>query len=246
MPFTLSHTVAVIPLFRWRCLDPLALVIGSMAPDFGYFLHRFPMAGKAHSLEGSFTIALPLALILWSVCRTFAGLLTRPLPERLGVETRHFLAGRPWGSWTPLWVLVSLLLGIWSHNLLDAFTHEIGWGVRRVSFLHDPWPVYHVLQQIGSVAGMLVLAVIYWRWSGCSFRQALCWERKLGILLAVAAVAVLLAVLPSWNFAERFQGGYEQFRAFRFRWVVNSISFGTCGYLLLALWLQFSTLNKRN
>jgi len=245
VPFTLSHTVAVIPLFRWRRLDPLALVIGSMAPDFGYFAHRFHTAGKAHSLEGSLTTALPLALLVWCVCRSCAGLLTRPLPDRWDLEARHFLGGRPWERWTPLLVLVSLLLGIWSHNLLDSFTHETGWVVRRVGVLHDPWPVYHVLQQIGSVAGMLVLAAIYWRWSGRSLRRALPWDRKVVLLLVVMLASALLAALPSWNFAERFKGGYEQFRAFRFRWIVTSMAFATCGYLILALWLQLAAWRSR-
>jgi hypothetical protein len=214
------------------------LVIGSMAPDFGYFLHRFPMAGRAHTLEGSLTVALPLALLVWCACRAFADFLVRPLPERLGAATRSLLAGSPWTRWTPLWVFLSLLLAIWSHNLLDSFTHDSGWVVRRVAFLHEPWPIYHVLQQIGSIAGVLVLAILHWRWSQKTPGPRICLDRKLLALLLVAALALLLAVLPSWNFAERFKGGYEQFRAFRFRWVVKSMAFAACGYLILALWLQ--------
>lgn len=38
MPFTLSHPAAVIPLSRVKWLVPSAVLMGSMAPDFPYFL----------------------------------------------------------------------------------------------------------------------------------------------------------------------------------------------------------------
>src|SRR3982751_3185959 len=42
MPFTVSHAAAVLPLQRFGShkLPLTALMIGSMAPDFGYFFSR--------------------------------------------------------------------------------------------------------------------------------------------------------------------------------------------------------------
>ncbi len=237
MPFTISHTVAVIPLFRLRRLDPLALVIGSMAPDFGYFLNLFPMAGTAHSLVGSFTTALPLALLVWCLCRSFADFLMRPLPGRLRSVAGSLLERRPWTCWTPLWIIASFLLGIWSHNLLDAFTHKTGWAVQRLPLLHDPWPLYHILQQLGSVIGLLILAAIYWRRRGHSSSPPLHRDPRLLTLLGIALLGLLIAILPAWNFAERFHG-YAFVRAFRYRWIVHIMAFASCGYLILALWLR--------
>ena len=53
MPFTISHAAAVLPfarpLARWRLLS--AAVIGSMVPDFGWFLPWRPARFETHSLR---------------------------------------------------------------------------------------------------------------------------------------------------------------------------------------------------
>jgi hypothetical protein len=238
MPFTLSHAVAVIPLFRWRRLDPLALVIGSMAPDFGYFLHRFALAGHAHSLVGSLTVALPSACGAWLALRWLAPFVSLPLPRGFGEAVQQRLSGAPW-NWPMLaWVPLSLILGIGSHTLLDAFSHKSGWFVRHLEFLHHPWPVYHALQHLGSFLGMAVLVTIAYReWKRHPPALRFGMEIKLILLGIAIAASMLLAILPSWNFALRFDG-FLQIRAFTFRWIVNSIAFASCAYLLLALACQ--------
>ena len=45
MPFTLAHPVAVLPLARCRRVHFPAMVIGSLAPDFVYFLHGRAVPG---------------------------------------------------------------------------------------------------------------------------------------------------------------------------------------------------------
>ncbi len=35
-------------------------------------------------------------------------------------------------------ILISLLLGAWTHNFWDAFTHEHGWFVERIPWLQQP------------------------------------------------------------------------------------------------------------
>ena len=143
------------------------------------------------------------------------------------------------------WVPLSLLLGIWSHTVLDAFTHEHGWFVSRLEFLHRPWPIYQVLQHVGSCLGMAVLAMLaYRRWKfrpgGVRFKM----EPKVFFLGAIILVSALLALLPSWNFASRFDG-FFQVRAFTFRWIVNSIGIMSCTYLLLALGFQYAAWRAR-
>jgi hypothetical protein len=246
MPFTLSHAVAVIPLFRWRRLDPLALVIGSMAPDFGYFLHRFALAGHAHSLVGSLTVALPSACCAWLALRWLATFLTLPLPRGLGEAVRQRLSGVPWNWPMLVWVPLSLILGIWSHSLLDAFTHKSGWFVRHLEFLHDPWPVYHALQHLGSLLGMVVLVMMAYReWKPHTAALHFGMEIKVLLLGIVIAASLLLAIPPSWNFALRFDG-FLQIRAFTFRWIVNSIAYSSCAYLLLAFAYQIGRWRTRS
>jgi hypothetical protein len=233
MPFTISHAVAVIPLLRWRRLDPLALVIGSMAPDFGYFVHRFAFAGGAHSFMGSFTRALPFAALVWLICRLAGGFLIRPLPPRLRAMAASMVENTRWQASSLLWVPLSLLLGIWSHVAWDSFTHQGGWVVQRVPLLE--WPVYHWLQHASSIFGMVILAILYRR-PGGHLRSDVRDGNAL-VLGALAVVAVLAAMPFAWDYASHYEGP-RQHRIFIFREVVYSMSIWACGYLAYASVLQ--------
>ena len=233
MPFTISHTVAVIPLFRWRRLDPLALVIGSMAPDFGYFVHRFDFAGGAHSFMGSFTRALPAAALVWLICRLAGGFLIRPLPPRLRAMAASVIGSARWQASALLWVPLSMLLGIWSHNAWDSFTHQHGWVVSRVSLLE--WPVFHWLQHASSIFGMVILALVYRKHGG---QVRLDVKDHNALVLAVLAIIAVLGAMPfAWNHASHYEGP-RQWRIFVFREVVYAMSTWACGYLAYALVLQ--------
>ena len=233
MPFTISHTVAVLPLFRWRRLDPLALVIGSMAPDFGYFVHRFAFAGGAHSFVGSFTRALPVAILVWLICRLGGGFLIRPLPPRLREMAATVLGKSRWQMSALLWVPLSLLLGIWSHVAWDSFTHRGGWVVSRVPLLE--WPGYQWLQHCSSIIGMAILAIVYWKHGGRFSRDLRDGNAR---VLALLALVELLAAVPfAWDYADRYQGS-KQRRVFVFREVVYAMAIGACGYLAYASVLQ--------
>lgn len=64
MPFTISHTAAVLPfarhLNRWRALS--AVVIGSMVPDFTLLVPWSSQRVDSHSIVGLFTFCLPIGL----------------------------------------------------------------------------------------------------------------------------------------------------------------------------------------
>lgn len=70
MPFTPAHAAAVRPLTRWG-LPTSALVVGSMAPDFPYYVpgaHRVLPGHLTHSLLGIVTVDVALGLVgfvLW-------------------------------------------------------------------------------------------------------------------------------------------------------------------------------------
>ena len=242
MPFTVSHAAVVLPLLRYRRLDPLGLVIGSMVPDLGYYFHRFDLASQAHSFRGSLLIALPLGWLTWLAMKTGARILAAPLPDPERIWVTGFLrATSPSPAW--LQVTVSLLLGIWSHNFLDAFTHASGWFVQRFSLLHEPWPLFHVLQHLGSVAGMLILLGVYiarrrvlgrWHWTS---RHR---ELALGGLLGVA-----VAFPIAWSFASRFEG-WLLVRALGFRWIITSLALASLAYLVFGLFLWISERKTRS
>lgn len=66
MPFTASHPAIVLPLTflprRWYSLT--GLVVGSMTPDFEYFLRMRLKSTYSHTFGGLFWFDLPLGLLL--------------------------------------------------------------------------------------------------------------------------------------------------------------------------------------
>jgi uncharacterized protein DUF4184 len=177
MPYTLSHPLAVIP-FRRCCptyLNFPALVIGSMAPDFGYFVDRFNIAKYAHTLPGAVAVCLPASLV---VLATFY-LLRRPLCYIL--PQPHRAALTPLASANARFTFralivacVSILLGTLTHIVWDSFTHDYGWPVQHFQLLRSiPFqfhryaiPTYFLLQLLSTVfgfAGLIYLDIAWLR-----------------------------------------------------------------------------------
>ena len=176
LPFTLAHPAAVLPLRRTRLVFS-ALVIGSMAPDFPYFLMLTDGIRWGHSLRGVFLFCLPAGLLLlW----LFHSLVKRPLlalaPEYVRVRVApdeldfRFLPLRRF-----LLIVVSLLLGTFTHILWDGLTHDHGYFVKHWPWLSMPVvspvtarhviPLWRSLQLWCSVGGvLLIVAVTVWWW----------------------------------------------------------------------------------
>ena len=134
MPFTIAHPAAVLPLRRYcpRFLSFPVLVIGSLVPDVAYVFGKADVDEFSHHLVGSVGFCLPVGLmILW----LFHGLrrpAVRVLPERLR-RILQPLCQRPLAS--PPVVVVSLLIGSWTHIFLDSLTHRDGWLVEHLPVL---------------------------------------------------------------------------------------------------------------
>jgi hypothetical protein len=151
-----------------------ALVVGSLAPDFHYFLNLVPRAHFGHTVPGVFLYCLPVGLaVLW----IFQKLLKLPLislaPERHQQRLMRFTKPFCWGpSNRFLLILFSLLVGAVSHVAWDAFTHDRGFVVRNLPDMRTPpleefgsnRPLYNLLQLGSSVLGPSLLVFSYWRW----------------------------------------------------------------------------------
>jgi len=172
LPFTLSHPAAVVPLRRFLVLS--ALVVGSMAPDFHYFLILAPIGHFGHTIKGIFVFCLPVGLaVLWVFQTVFKHPLISLAPERHQQRLVSLSAPFRWGP-APrfLLILFSLLIGAVTHIAWDAFTHGRGLMVRNFPDLRSPVfedfgterPLYNVLQHGSSLAGLALLAWWYRRW----------------------------------------------------------------------------------
>jgi len=169
MPFTFSHPAIVLPLSylpkRWISLT--GLVIGSLTPDFEYFIRMKIKSGYSHTLSGLLWFDLPVGLLL-----TF--LFHLIVRSALIENSPTFLKSRflifkdfDWiGYFKKNWVIVclSVLIGAFSHIFWDSFTHDTGYFVRRipvllnkVGFLELSISVHKIIQHSSTVIGAIVI-----------------------------------------------------------------------------------------
>ncbi|WP_186377193.1 DUF4184 family protein [Curtobacterium pusillum] len=200
MPFTVSHTVVALAARRTP-LPVAAVAVGAMAPDAVLFAPFLPPYTFTHSWTGVVTIDPVVALVVlavwwWLVRPAWAGAVPgvrARLPEDWGRRPRWSLRGA-------VAVIVACLVGIATHVVWDAFSHDAGWGVRAVPALRDDvvpgYPWWALVQDLSSVLGLvalLVAAIVWWR------RRAPRAVAPLGraslVVVTVAGAVVVLVVL---------------------------------------------------
>src|SRR3954451_141750 len=89
MPFTPAHPAIVVPLARrWPgCFILPALVVGSMSPDFEYFVYLRPIRTIGHDLVGIPLLCVPSGLaLLWLFQRVMKRPMVLLLPRALRVR----------------------------------------------------------------------------------------------------------------------------------------------------------------
>ncbi|HEX3855844.1 MAG TPA: DUF4184 family protein [Verrucomicrobiae bacterium] len=171
MPFTLAHPAAVLPFRRFcpRFFSFPALVVGSLCPDVGYCFGTLSVEDFSHSLKGSLEFCLPVGVVMLGFFYGLRVPVVEMLPERHRKNLLPFCQ-KPIGS--PLTVLVSLLVGIWSHLLFDSFTHKHGWLVENLPALQMPvfsagvhtFRIFNLLWYACSFAGIVWLWLAWEQW----------------------------------------------------------------------------------
>lgn len=169
MPFTFSHPAIILPLVylprRWFSLT--GLVIGSITPDFEYFLRMRINSNYSHTWDGLFWFDLHLGLLLAFI---FHNLVRESLFNNLPsfLKSRLVAFGQfDWNSYfRKNWfiVIVSLLIGSASHLFWDSFTHGSGYFAElipalknNVNFAGEQVRTYRILQHSSSLLGALVI-----------------------------------------------------------------------------------------
>jgi uncharacterized protein DUF4184 len=217
MPFTISHAAAVLPLRFFPRLPLAALMIGSMSPDFAYFLPGNLDRLATHDFAGLFWFCWPLALAAWLV---YVHVLEAPTVALLPARWHNRFAPSDRGvSWRALWFAsLAVIVGAVTHDAWDAFTH---WNTvitgnfpifytKVFPFRHGHLRVFHVLQYLSSVVGLVVLA----GWAArrpfdASMARAPMLETSVtGRVLALSLMlltAVALAVASYWMHPDFFE-----------------------------------------
>lgn len=177
MPFTLCHPALVVPLYRRtaRFTSLSGLVIGSMAPDFPYFVPIPGLNGSlSHSWAGLLLYCVPAGLLLhllyYALLRPgFLAWAPRVLASRMAPHPQV----KPRDAREAVILLASLWLGAVSHIVWDGFTHWDSALVQHVYALQAPVavggaivPVYKLLQHGSTLVGFLVLGWYVRAWAG--------------------------------------------------------------------------------
>lgn len=167
MPFTAAHPAIILPFARVKNIPLSALVIGSLTPDFEYFI-KMKLTGRyGHTLEGMFLMDLPMAFILWLI---FHQIIKVPLIKNLP----HYFKSRlmtlkrveviTYMKTNFIYILFGLLIGIFSHIVWDSFTHAKEVFVLQWAWLSQPlfsnfpeFPAFRIFQHMSTLIGSIAI-----------------------------------------------------------------------------------------
>jgi hypothetical protein len=227
-----------------------ALTLGSMSPDFGYYLGSWGQQLRAHMVFGVFSVCLPLSFL----CLLIGVGMRRPLVFLLSARLRSALmpmaqAPLRWTVSEVLLCCVGIVFGALTHLFWDAWTHYSGGFVQYFAVLHASsfaaLPNYRLLQHLSTGVGLIALLWRYRRWSRAqaSFAPCVSAPRHLeqarfwicGLCIASATVSALLHALPLANAVQ------PQFfwRVLMFQCATFGGSVGVCLWLAAALLFWF-------
>ena len=256
MPNPIAHPAASIPFAKAGMIFS-ALVIGSISPDFGYFI-PLPTPYFMYTTAGLFLFDVPVGFILlWLFHFLVKWPLLSLLPE--GLQRRLFKYAQGF-SFGPLkrfgLILLSLLVGSLTHVIWDSFTHEYGWMVEQYAFLSisiGGKPLYTILQYLGTILGIGIL--IYWfiKWLPTAPQGDQLPSRFSGVIrniflaLTVVSLAVIETVIIYLHvtFGSYFMGGYFFLESIIFS-VVFIVSFFVGIYCLTWMISFYKTIRRAN
>jgi Domain of unknown function (DUF4184) len=181
-----------------------ALITGTFAPDFEYFLRFGPRGHFGHTLPGVFVLSLPLTLVmLWLFDRVVKIPLILISPDsiqrRLTIHSDNIHAS---GHAKFALIAGSALVGIMTHLLWDSLTHPYTWPYYHWSIFSQTLrlpvvgsvPYFRVFQHSSSVLGCCILAAWFAHWRhttepGPVLYGGLTPSRKRAIVLIILTVA---------------------------------------------------------
>jgi hypothetical protein len=171
MPFTFSHPTIILPLSylpkKWISLT--ALIVGSLTPDFEYFLRMKVQSIYSHTLSGIFWFDLPLGIIITFLFHTIIrNTLFLNLPLQIKARLLQYQKFDWINYFKHNWIVVtiSLLIGIASHLFWDSFTHDHGYFVENIPSLKNKInlynlqiPIFKILQHSSSLIGGIIIVL---------------------------------------------------------------------------------------
>ena len=204
MPFTFSHPAIVLPLSsvpkRW--ISMAGLIIGSMVPDFEYFIRLKVESIYSHTWLGLFWFDLPIGLVTLIIYQQLIkdrliDNLPQILYERLCVFKGNLNEGYSFQNISIM--VVSILIGATSHILWDGFTHPDGLFVKSFTTLNTiiniaghHVHVYKIIQHASSLLGAFAILITVYLLpiSNCNNKQSF-----RGYWVLVFSVATIMLII---------------------------------------------------
>jgi hypothetical protein len=215
MPFTFAHPAIVLPFSKIKhpSLSMSAFVIGSLTPDFEYFI-RMKLSGRySHSMEGMFLLDLPVA---FAIAVIFHQLVKQPFIDNLpGYCFRRLFLLRNFDFVSYVrkhyfGFLICLLGGIASHILWDGFTHANEFFVARLDILSTPiavdglptLPMFRYVQHLSTLIGGIAIVSVFHRIPILRIANQPSFNFWFGALIAAGSVFGLRACLVFEDFGD--------------------------------------------
>jgi hypothetical protein len=169
MPLTFSHPAVILPAkyLPEKWVSMTGLIIGSITPDFEYFLRMRVISIYSHTWIGMFWFDLPLAVLLTFV---YHYIIRNSFICNLPVFLKKRLSRYMDFKWINYFkhhffkVIICLLLGIASHIFWDGFTHPGGDFVKMIPWLKEGSNIfgYHIpnsrlLHIISTIIGGIII-----------------------------------------------------------------------------------------
>ena len=201
MPFTFAHPAAALPFLRYqKHLRMDAMILGSMAPDFEYFLRGRPYGIYGNTLPGIMMVDLPLVVAVYFVGKYLVQPAISPYlpyefqPKQLRSHSAAFI------------FIYSALFGVLSHIMWDSFTHGDGAMVKHMAMLDATIrifgmdiPIYKILQHGSTLIGLIAIA---WFLFGLVKRHIKARNPTLlrsTVVFWSAFIALALLIMLIWN-----------------------------------------------
>ena len=170
MPFTFSHPAIILPLNylpkKWFSMN--GLIIGSLTPDFEYFIRMKIKSEYSHTIEGIFWFDLPLGILLAFI---YHNIVRNNLFENSPFFLKSKFLNFSQFNWNEYFkrnwfvVIISILIGAASHIFWDSFTHDDGYFVKTIPRLSEAVklfaveiPILKILQHSSTLVGAFVIA----------------------------------------------------------------------------------------
>ncbi|MRX67815.1 protein of unknown function [Flavobacterium resistens] len=201
MPFTFAHPAIIFPLkyFPKKWFSWTALIIGSLTPDFEYFIRMQVQSKYSHTVSGIFWFDLPLAIALTFV---FHNLIRNDLFLNLPNSFKSRIIAFTEFNWTNYFnknlfiVLLSAIIGIASHLFWDAFTHKNGYFVIHIPELRNTFILFgnkvtfwKATQHLSTLIGALFIAIAFLKLPKKHYNQSKI-NLKYWILILVVSTAI--------------------------------------------------------